>query len=396
MRAVSGLDSRVFSPLSRDKIITAAAETKSYTRAAMILKSLAEIKISSRHINRMADRVGSELREQQQERVELHAAGKLKIEVTNIPDLAVVETDGGRIRTREAECGPGTHSPAWRETKTALCMRMSSEVHEHDPAPEPPKSLQNRDYVGKLAQEVAGAAAMETASTDGNSTPVEDSFEETSTVEQEKYESPTRLMRTCLASLDDSKMFGKMVAAEAHRKGFFQAARQAFVADGMKCNWTMWKTHFATFVPIVDFIHVISYLYKAAVAIGESEDFGWGLCAEWIRACWQGRVDDVTSDLRDWLNAQSPAPSDVADDDPREIVRVALGYLTNNRDRMDYPSYRCAGLPMTSTLMESLIKEVSYRVKGTEKFWNYPAGADHILAVKAAALSDDNRLLPAH
>jgi len=356
----------------------------------MILESLAGIKISARHINRMADKVGRELREQQQLRVELHAQGKLKVEVSNIPELAVIETDGGRIRTRETECGSGTHNPAWKETKTALCMRMSSEVHEHDPAPEPPNSLQNRHYVGKLAKEVAGVATMETASVeDDDSTPIADSSEEASAAAPEKYESPKRLMRTCLASLDDSKTFGRMVAAEAHRKGFFQAARHAFVGDGMKCNWTMWKTHFATFIPIVDFIHVISYLYKAAVAIGESEDFGWGLCADWIRACWQGRVDDVTSDLRDWLNAQLPAPPGVADDDPREI------YLTNNRSRMDYPSYRRAGLPMTSTLMESLIKEVSYRVKGTEKFWNDPDGANHILAAKAAALSDDNRLLPA-
>ena len=47
------------------------------------------------------------------------------------------------------------------------------------------------------------------------------------------------------------------------------------------------------------------------------------------------------------------------------------------------------------TLMESLIKEVSDRVQGTEKFWNNPEGANQILAVKATALSDDGRLLEA-
>ena len=362
----------------------------------MILKSLAEIRISARHINCMISDVGGDLREQQQLRSELHAAGKLKVEVSNLPDLAVVETDGGRIRTRETECGSGTHNPAWKETKTALCMRMSSDVHEHHPAPEPPKSLQNRQYVSKLAKEVGGAKSMEHTSTDDDDSPAdEESVQPTSPAEPEKYKPPRRLMRTCLASLDDSTTFGKIVAAEAHRKGFFKAKRQAFVADGMKCNWTMWKTHFPNFVPIVDFIHVISYLYKAALAIGQSEDFGWGLCAEWIHACWQGRVDDVLSELQHWLDTQPPAPPDIADDDAREIVRVALGYLTNNRTRMDYPSYRRQGLPMTSTLMESLIKEVSYRVKGTEKFWNDPTGANRILAVKAAAISEDDRLLPA-
>ena len=106
-------------------------------------------------------------------------------------------------------------------------------------------------------------------------------------------------------------------------------------------------------------------------------------------------MDDVLSELQHWLDTQPPAPPDIADDDAREIVRVALGYLTNNRTRMDYPSYRRQGLPMTSTLMESLMKEVSYRVKGTQKFWNDPTGANRILAVKAAAISEDDRLLPA-
>ncbi len=368
----------------------AATETHSYARAEHMLAVLSEIEISSRQINRLTDAAGRALREQQQQRVVLHAQKKLAVEVPNIPALAVVETDGGRIRTRETESGSGTHHPSWKESKTALFMRMASDTHEEDPAPEPPQSLQNRGYVRQLVQQMAGAAAP-----DGQD---EDLFVETveHTSTTAKYESPKRLMRTCLASIDDSHTFGKLMAAEAQRKGFFLADRKAFVADGMKCNWTIWKKHFRWqgFVPIVDFIHVLSYLYKAAIAIGEEEDFGWGLYAEWMRACWQGRVSDVIAELTDWLAAQLPPPNDIAEDDPREIVRRALSYLRNNRQRMNYPHYRRQGLPMTSTLMESLIKEMNYRVKGSEKFWNNPAGANHILAVKAAALSEDERLIP--
>jgi hypothetical protein len=43
-------------------------------------------------------------------------------------------------------------------------------------------------------------------------------------------------------------------------------------------------------------------------------------------------------------------------------------------------------------MVESLIKEVNYRVKGTEKFWDNPEGAEAILPVRAALLSDDERL----
>jgi hypothetical protein len=76
----------------------------------------------------------------------------------------------------------------------------------------------------------------------------------------------------------------------------------------------------------------------------------------------------------------------------REAVADAVRYLTNNRQRMDYPRYRREGLPVTSALMESLVKEMNCRVKGTEMFWNDPSGAEAILQVRAAALCDDDRL----
>jgi len=59
---------------------------------------------------------------------------------------------------------------------------------------------------------------------------------------------------------------------------------------------------------------------------------------------------------------------------------------------MNYPTYRRQGLPVMSSLVESLIKEVNQRVKGTEKFWDRPEGAKAILQVRAALLSDDDRL----
>lgn len=59
---------------------------------------------------------------------------------------------------------------------------------------------------------------------------------------------------------------------------------------------------------------------------------------------------------------------------------------------MDYVRYRKEGLPVTSALAESLVKEINLRIKGTEMFWNDPAGAEAILQVRAAALSQDDRL----
>ena len=42
--------------------------------------------------------------------------------------------------------------------------------------------------------------------------------------------------------------------------------------------------------------------------------------------------------------------------------------------------------------MESLVGEFNTRVKGPQKYWNRPDGAEPILQVRAAVLSEDDRL----
>jgi hypothetical protein len=58
---------------------------------------------------------------------------------------------------------------------------------------------------------------------------------------------------------------------------------------------------------------------------------------------------------------------------------------------MHYDAYRRQGLPITSSLMESVVKQVNLRVKGTEKFWSED-GAEAILQLRADLLSDDQPL----
>lgn len=359
-----------------------AAETQSFASAEKILNRVGEIKISGRHVGRIAREVGETLLDEQRQRAELFSRKELPVEVENIPRIAVVEMDGGRILTRAEGRGAGTHDPAWRESKNALFQRMTGDSYDEDPCPELPDFLENRGQVRQLVLEMSGTA-------DGIEAPPE---EERPGKDSVRYEPPQRLLRTCISSLDKSNEFGRLMAAEAHRKGFFEAPRQAFVADGMKCNWTVWKRYFPTFTPIIDLLHVLSYLYHGAAAIGENEESGWNLCAEWTRACWQGRVDQVIEEMQEWLSAHPGTEQELPETDPRRIVDSSLGYLRNNRARMDYPRYRMAGLPIGSALMESLVKEINRRVKGTEKSWNDPSGANPILALKAASLCEDNRL----
>jgi hypothetical protein len=182
------------------------------------------------------------------------------------------------------------------------------------------------------------------------------------------------------------------MAREAKRRRFFEATAKAFLGDGLPWNWTLWKEHFSGFTPILDFIHPLSYLFLAAKAVHASADEAWSQYLVWMRGCWQGEVAQVIDELQAWQAKLGVPPPHTPDTDPRQIVATTIGYLEHNRQRMNYPEYRRQGLPITTAWMESLVKEINYRVKGTEMFWNHPEGAEAILQVRAAALSDDDRL----
>jgi hypothetical protein len=194
--------------------------------------------------------------------------------------------------------------------------------------------------------------------------------------------------------MQNSRAFGPLLAGQAQRRGFYQASRRAFVGDGQAYNWTIHRGYFPHFEPIVDFLHVLCYVYLAAWAVGGEQAQRWSLYLDWLRACWQGRVSEVLEQLTVWQQrlGKPPPGEPLAENDPRRLVAEALTYLQNNQSRMDYPRYRREGLPVTSSLVESLVGEFNARVKGPEKFWNRPEGAEAILQVRAALLSDDDGL----
>lgn len=204
----------------------------------------------------------------------------------------------------------------------------------------------------------------------------------------------TKEARTCVATMQDCHEFGKMVAAEAYRRNFAAAPHGALVGDGSAWIWNLQAKWFQDLTPVVDFVHALTYLYVTATVLALSVSERWQWYVAWMTQLWQGRVHEVIADLESRLQGLEPIPSDspLSPTDPREVLRRTLTYLGNNAGRMNYPEYRKSGLPVSSSMVESLIKEVNDRVKGTEKFWDNPEGAEAILQVRAALLIDDDRL----
>jgi hypothetical protein len=455
LRLVLRIDGRGYSARVLEKLVTLGGDVKSFERAHFLAGTVAETSASAMQIRRLTHQIGRELTAARDQRAEQHRYRQLAPDSNQPPvDLACVEMDGGRINTRAGSSGRGVHEGAWRESKVACLWRMTGPKFEHDPHPELPRCFADRAAVPKLVREVkrlagggaenrsqkirdatcdhvgpdpcsetdvglgrAAARADEPAAaktdaeasvkldTQSNATLSAESSAPPD-AERERWQ-PERLFRTCVASLRDVYGFGPLVAAEAQARGFYQAQRRVFLGDGDSKNWTVHRLHFPQFTGITDFMHVVGYVFCSATAIEPHQS--WPLYLRHATACWQGRVNDVIGELDAWA-AGHPLPADtklgdIPDDDPRKIVHQTATYLKNNRERMDYPKYRMQGLPTTSSLVESLIKEFNLRVKGTEKYWsrasaasdeNEPctgvSDAESILQVRAALLCHDERL----
>jgi hypothetical protein len=345
-------------------------------------------------VQRIAREVGLDMAKQRDQKTAQQRRRELLPRVKATPEVVAVEVDGGRLRTRTPGSGPGVHQPHGREDKVACLVTLQSEVHDEDPQPEPPPSFVQPRRVQRLVQQMQGLSGDKPAPSDEADEAGETGEADEPSSADARPGAPAKRVRTCLASMADSHAFGPMMAAEAQERDFYQAQRRAFLGDGAAYNWRIQRAYFPDFVAIADFLHVLCYVYLAAWAVGGDEEERWSIYVNWLWACWQGRVGAVITELQQHQQRVGEPPPDEALDakDPRRLVAEALNYLSNNQERMDYPRYRRLGLPVTSSLVESLVGEFNARVKERGKFWDDPEGAEAILQLRAAVLSEDGRL----
>jgi hypothetical protein len=277
---------------------------------------------------------------------------------------------------------PGRH---WHEDKVGLVLTMHSTVQQTDPCPDVPETFLDADHVAKIVRGLKKAAPLK--EDEPSETTEAKQSEEQADEEPVEYEGPKLEKRHVVASRQSWPLFGPILATAAWLAGFAKAERKAFVADGARAIWRVWKTRFSSYVPILDFIHAMSYVYAAAKAVGEDAAAGWALYAKWIAWVWQGKTSTVIAELKEWQEQHGKPEKGEGETSSRRVVNKTLGYLINNQDKMKYDEYRKKGLPIVSSLVESMVKQIGRRVKGTEKFWG-EEGAEAILQLRADYLSD--------
>ncbi len=228
----------------------------------------------------LAGLVGAELVGQRDRKAGL-SRSKVPVRVAATPGVVAVEVDGGRLRTRATDAGAGVHAAQNKEDKIACLVSLESKVSAQDPQPEPPPSFLLPRRVERLVQQMAGQAG-EAADTAG---PLENQARQPADRRDTEDESwpPRKRVRTCVASMANSRAFGRMVAVEAKERDFYRAQRKAFVADGAAYNWKLQQRYFAGFVPVADFLHVLCYVYRAAWALAAEEAKRWDQYVRWLR-----------------------------------------------------------------------------------------------------------------
>jgi len=401
------------------KITYAGTVSRSFAEAGELLKELADLPVSAKQVERLTRRIGQERVAERSAAVAAFQALPLAAKFAapagvTPPDLAVVMVDGGRLQildrtapatvpaedvmpsplpapvpadaTATAEAWQEEKAPSghWREDKVGLLLTMQSDATDVDPCPDLPSSFLDATRIPELVRQLnqhvkqsddAGAAAADPEAT-------------ADALRQEAaYEPPEVEQRQVVASRETWPVFAPILAAAAWAWGFQGAARKAFVGDGSANNWKLQRRFFGSFVAILDFIHALSYVFAAAMA-GRRFAAGWACYQQWIQWVWQGQVLQVIAALQARQAELGLPEPDASETSPPKVVDRTLTYLRNHQDKMRYDAYRRQGLPITSSLMESMVKQIGQRVKGTEKFWSED-GAEAILQLRADHLSED-------
>lgn len=374
-----------FSPGMLKKVVHAGSQSASFVAATKDLAALAETQVSRERVERWTKRIG----EERVAEVDDLAAGYQKLPLPTrqtsptdqVPQVACVQIDGGRIqiRQRAVSCRDdnGQAKGHWRESLVGCMLRMTSEEHAEDPCPLIPKTFVDAQRMSALGREIKGFSAD---GKDVETTP-EDSPDD-------RPERPKTLVRSVVATRAGIETFGRRLVSAAYARGFSAAPRKAFVADGSATNWSVHRKHFSHYTPILDFTHAVCYVWAAAMA-GRSGEAGWSDYVRWAQWLWTGATAPLIAAVERRSEQLGPPKKD-DETSPAAVVAKTLVYLKNQQSRLKYSEYRKAGLPITSSHIESTIKQINRRVKGTEKFWDQ--GAEPLLQLAADHISETNDL----
>ena len=138
---------------------------------------------------------------------------------------------------------------------------------------------------------------------------------------------------------------------------------------------------------LVDFIHVIEYLWKAAWCFHPARD---PAAEDWVTAqglaILHGQVTEVISTISGLAAADPPRPGS----EHARIIRTTVGYLTAKAPYLDYPRALANGWPIATGVIEGACRHlIADRMGITGARWGLE-GAQAMLRLRAINASGDH------
>lgn len=155
-----------------------------------------------------------------------------------------------------------------------------------------------------------------------------------------------------------------------------EEVRLCVIADGARWIWKVAKELYPEAVEVLDYYHLSEHLHKLAEAqYGPDPE----RAQEWIEAAlarlFSGEAYGVIWGLERMKPRSAEAKSEIGS---------LIGYLKENKDRVDYKFYRNGGYPVGSGGIESSNKTICHvRLKRSGAWW-YVEKANQMLALRCA------------
>lgn len=169
-----------------------------------------------------------------------------------------------------------------------------------------------------------------------------------------------------------------LLAAQCGLRG---ALEGVVLGDGAVWIWNLAARFFAGAVQILDWYHALEHFWTCGAALygqGTAQSTRWVKQMETI--LWESGGAALLKRLRQFQRRRREAC---------EALEELIGYVEPNVTRMDYPSYRAAGLQVGSGPIESACKQlVTARLKQAGMRWTV-AGAEQTLALRCCWLNGD-------
>jgi hypothetical protein len=185
-----------------------------------------------------------------------------------------------------------------------------------------------------------------------------------------------------VAAREAADTFGWSLRSQACSWGQSSYKQTVVLADGAEYNWNLAQYHFPKAVQILDYWHAAEHVHDVAKIAFPPESAEKALA--WATVWCDRLLKEGPAELIKELGTIKPT-----DPEHSETVQRERAYFEHNAHRMDYPTYRQAGMMIGSGPIEAACKSVVIqRMRGTGMRWS-DHGSSTLLACRTAMLNND-------